>query len=209
MIAHAKPSHCTKSTPAWHEKFLAMMPIIRTHARIAFRRLGPEAREEAVQAVICNSCAAYARLVELGKADLGYPTVLARYGVAQVKDGRRLGGHLNCKDITSEYCRRVNGLVLERLDKYDSKEDSWQEAVVEDRHVGPAEVAATRIDFSAWLQFLPRRLRKIATFLANGETTSDAAKRFHLSQGRISQIRKELFLAWHRFVGDEPALAVA
>ena len=59
------------------------------------------------------------------------------------------------------------------------------------------------------LQLLPRRLRKIATFLANGETTGAAAKRFRLSQARISQIRKELFLAWHRFQGDEPVIAVA
>ena len=209
MIAHAKPSRGKKSPPAWHEKFLAMMPCIRTHARIAFRHLGPEARQEAVQAVICTSCAAYARLAELGKTDLAYPSVLARYGVAQVKEGRRLGGHLNCKDISSEYCQRAKGLVLERLDKYDSKEDVWQEAVVEDRHVGPAEVAATRIDFSTWLGLLPYRLRKIATFLAIGETTTAAAKQFRVSQGRISQIRKELFLAWHRFQRGEPALAVA
>ena len=82
--------------------------------------------------------------------------------------------------------------------------------LVEDKHAGPAEVAAiVRIDFATWLRFLPRRLRKIATFLANGETTTAAAKRFRVSQGRISQIRKELFLAWHRFQGDEPAVAVA
>ena len=76
-------------------------------------------------------------------------------------------------------------------------------------HAGPAETAIVRIDFSTWLQLLPRRLRKIATFLANGETTTAAAKRFRVSQGRISQIRKELFLAWHRFQGEEPTLAVA
>ena len=206
MIAHAKPSRSEKSLSAWHEKFLAMMSIIRTGA---FRHLGPEAREEAVQAVLYNTCAAYARLVELGKADLAYPTVLARYGVAQVKDGRRLGGHLNCKDVSSEYCQRAKGLSLERLDKYDSKEDVWQKAIIEDRHAGPAEVAATRIDFSAWLGLLPRRLRKIATFLASGETTTAAAKRFRVSQGRISQIRRQLFEAWHRFQGDEPAVAMA
>jgi hypothetical protein len=59
------------------------------------------------------------------------------------------------------------------------------------------------------MQLLPHRLRKIATFLANGETTTAAAKRFGVSLGRISQIRKELFLAWHSFQGEEPALAVA
>ena len=83
------------------------------------------------------------------------------------------------------------------------------EVLVEDRRAGPADTAVVRIDFAAWLQLLPRRLRNIATFLANGETTTTAAKRFRVSAGRVSQLRRELFLAWHRFQGDQPALAFA
>ena len=49
----------------WHAGFLAMLPAIQRHARIAFRKLDPEAREEAVQHVVCNACVAYRRLVEL------------------------------------------------------------------------------------------------------------------------------------------------
>jgi DNA-binding NarL/FixJ family response regulator len=79
--------------------------------------------------------------------------------------------------------------------------------VVEDRHVGPAEVAATRMDFAAWLRVLPGRLRKIARVLATGETTTTVAKRFHVSQGRISQIRMELKQAWERFQGEQPSPA--
>ena len=78
--------------------------------------------------------------------------------------------------------------------------------LVEDRHTGPAETAITRIDYSTWLQRLPRRLRNIAMVLAEGETTKAAAKRFCVSAGRISQIRKELYLAWHQFQDDEVAL---
>ena len=47
-----------------------MMPAIKAHAKIAFRHLGPEAREEAVQETLCNACCAFARLVEFGKTDL-------------------------------------------------------------------------------------------------------------------------------------------
>ena len=32
--------------PAWHKAFLAMLPTIQRHARIAFRHLRPEARED-------------------------------------------------------------------------------------------------------------------------------------------------------------------
>ena len=125
-----------------------------------------------IQEVICNCCSAFVRLLELGKADLAYPTVLARYGIAQVKAGRKVGGQLNCRDVLSEYCQQRKNIFIERLDSYDTKEDSWQEIVVEDKHAGPAEVAATRIDFAAWLKLMPHRLQKIVTFLATGESTA-------------------------------------
>ena len=201
-------ARCKKSPPTWHAAFEAMLPVIETHAKVAFRHLDPDAREEAVQETVCNACRAYARLVELGKAAVAFPSALARFGVSQTREGRKVGGKLNCLDISSDYCQQKKNLLVERLDHYDSEEQAWAEILVEDRHVGPAETAIVRIDFATWLQLLPRRLRKIATFLAGGETTTAAAKRFCVSQGRISQIRKELFLAWHRFQGEEPALAV-
>ena len=199
---------CRKSPPAWHADFEAIIPAIERHAKIAFRHLDPEAREEAVQETICNACQAFVRLVELGKTDVAYATVLARFGVSQTREGRKVGGKLNCRDILSDYCQQKKSLVVERLDHYDSDEEAWAEILIEDRHAGPAETAIVRIDFATWLRSLPGRLRKIALFLANGETTTAAAKRFRVSQGRISQIRKELFLAWHCFQGEEPASAV-
>ena len=61
------------TAPAWHATFIKMLPAIARHARIAFRHLrSPEAREDAVQEVVCNACCAVARLAELGKLDLAY-----------------------------------------------------------------------------------------------------------------------------------------
>ena len=209
MKTSTKSARCKKNPPAWHAAFEAMLPIIATHARIAFRHLDAEAREEAIQETVCNACQAYARLVELGKTDVAFPSALARFGVSQTREGRKVGGKLNVQDISSDYCQKRKGLVLGRLDVYDSEDEAWAEILVEDRHAGPAETAIVRIDFSTWLQLLPRRLRKIAMYLSSGETTSATAKRFRLSQGRISQLRRELLVAWQRFQGDEPALAVA
>lgn len=202
MRSVTQSTRCKQSPPAWHEDFMAMVPFIETHAKIAFRHLDAEARDEMVQEVVCNACRAYARLVELNKTQLAYASVLARFGVAQTKAGRRTGGKLNCHDVLSPYCQQKKNLIVERLDQFESDEESWAEALVEDRHAGPADTAATRIDFSTWLQILPRRLRKIATFLANGETTTAAAKRFRVSSGRISQIRKELHQGWSQFQGE-------
>jgi hypothetical protein len=204
MRSRSKPIRREKSRPAWHVGFLAMLPAICLHARISFRRLDPEAREEAVQNCIANATVAYVRLYELGKIDLAYPSALARYAVAQTKDARVVGGHLNIKDVLSVHCQVNKGVIVERLDRFDEDAEEWREIVIEDRRAGPAEIAATRLDFAAWLRSLPAKLRKIAKVLATGETTTTVAKKFGVSAGRISQIRKELYLMWNRFVGEEP-----
>ena len=204
---------CASPAPAprrrWHREFLAMLPQIVTHAKVALRHLKPEARAEAVQEVVCNALQAFARLVQLKKTDIAYPTALARFGVRQTLDGRKVGGHLNVKDVSSAYCQRLKGIVLDRLDKFDSATDEWEEIVVEDRHAGPADIARVRLDFASFLASLPIRLRRIAKFLAKGETTTAASKKFGVSPGRISQIRVELKNAYTRHVGDDPGPAAA
>jgi hypothetical protein len=185
-----------------------MIPAIETHAKIVFRHLNPDARDEAIQETICNACQAYARLVELDKTDVAYPSALAHFGVAQTREGRKVGNSLSIRDVSSDYCQRRKNLIVERLDRYDSEEAAWVDILVEDKHAGPAQTAIVRIDFAAWLKTLPRQLRRIATFLSRGETTSEASKRFRLSPGRVSQIRRQLFEAWHTFQDNTP-LAIA
>ena len=203
-VSRPKPA-----APAWHAGFLAMLPAILTHARISFRHLGPEARQEAVQNCVCNAMIAYARLYELGKIELAYPSALARYAVAQTKDFRMVGGHLAIRDVLSPYCQTRKKIVVERLDHYDEESEEWREILLEDKTAGPAEIAATRLDFAAWLRSLPGRLRKVAKVLATGETTTAAAQKFCVSAGRISQIRQELYHSWRRFVGEAPSPALA
>jgi hypothetical protein len=180
-----------------------MLPRIRLHARIAFRGLDPDARQEAVQDVECNAWKAFVALVERGKADLAYAMPLAKYGVRQYRDHRRVGAKLNVLDVLSPYCQNRKHLTVERLDKFDHDENKWQEVLVEDRHAGPADVVCTKLDFAAYLRSLPLRLRRIAKFLAKGETTTATAEKFHVSAGRISQMRRELKALWQHFAGDD------
>ena len=109
---------------------MRMAPAIETHAKIAFRHLRPDERAEAIQDVLCNVCAALARLDELDKLDIAYPSVLARFGVAQVRDGRKVGCHLNIRDVSSPYCQRRKKLTVERLDRFDDEDNQWVEAVI-------------------------------------------------------------------------------
>jgi hypothetical protein len=180
-------------------RFLDLLPSIRRQARFAFRRLAPEAREEAVQEVVANAFVAMARLVERGKAALAYATPLAQYAIAQVREGRRVGGALSALDVTSERCRRRHGVQVARLDRWDSRCDAWREVLVEDATCTPAELAASRIDYPAFLATLGRRKRQIAEMLATGETTALVAQRFGLSPGRVSQLRQEFKAAWEAF----------
>ena len=124
----AKP----QSLSAWQASFLAMLPAIVTHARVAFRRLDPDAKAEAVQEVVANAFVAFARLVQLGKIDIAYASPLARYAVAQVNDGRKVGNHLNINEVLSSYAQKRRGITVERLDHFDEEENAWREAVVQD-----------------------------------------------------------------------------
>ena len=203
-------SPCPAPRRRWHRQFLALLPQIVTRARIAFRHLKPEARAEAVQEVVCNALQRFVRLVKLKKTSIAYAAPLATFGIKQARDGRRVGGHLNCLDVSSEYAQKIKGIVVARLDRRDKDDDrQWCEVLVEDKRADAAAIVQMKLDFSDWLASLKRRDRRVAEFLANGESTRSAAHKFKVSDGRISQIRKELAKSYRRFVGDEPGPAAA
>ena len=143
--------------------------------------------------------------MELGKEHLARPSPLAKFAVAQARVGRRVGSSLNVRDPMSPYCQWRKGLYVSRLDNFDDEENGWREIVLEDKHAGPAEIACCRIDFANWLRLLPAQRRKIALALATGETTREAALRFGLSAGRISQLRQWFKQTWEAFQGESDA----
>lgn len=197
MIASA-PTHRDEA----HDQFLALLPKIRRQAALAFRSQPPDTRDDLIQEAVANAYVAYRRLVELGKRDIVFPTPLARYAVRQVRSGRRVGTRLNTRDVLSPANRRV---VVESLVQFDPVDRVWKETLVEDRHAGPAETAAVRIDFARWFRSLPIKRRHIAALLAGGATTKAAARKSNLSPGRVSQVRRELEEAWARFQAEPVA----
>jgi len=200
MIAFAKPLKAKKK----HDDaaFEQMLPKIRRQAKHAFRAVRRELREELVAEVIANAFVAFRRLVERDKADLAYPSVLARFAIKQVRVGRRVGNKLNVRDVTSCHCQLRKGVKLQRLCGAHQHGGRWQDIVVEDKTATPADIVAIRIDFSEWLKSLGRKKRRIAKVLATGETTKETARKFKLCPGRISQVRSELRDAWHEFQGE-------
>ena len=194
---------CPAPRPRWHRVFLAnFLPAIVAHAKYAFRHLRGEARQDAIQETIANSLVAFKALVSRGKMSLAYPTVLAKYATAQIKDGRRVGNRLNIHEVLSPYAQRLKNFSVQRLDKYDTETGEWREILIEDRHTTPAEVARVRIDMEDWLKSLPFRDRQVAEYLSLNNRTSDAARKFKVSNGRISQIRADLAKSWKTFTND-------
>ena len=120
-----------------------------------------------------------------------------------------MGAKLNIKDVSSEYAQMNKGITMLRLDRYNKRKELWKEVVVEDQKSGPAEIAAMRIDFEAWLKTLNRRERRIAKTLATGETTGATARKFGVSPSRISQLRRQFMEAWQAFLGERPSPAAA
>ena len=201
-----------KSRPDWQRQFVAMLPAIQQHALYRFRHRSPEECEDLVAEAVALAFVMFARLVERRQAKRAYVTPLADYACRQVAAGRRLGSPLNVNDITSTYCQRRKGVFVERFDRYDVQDDQWRQVVVEDRQSTPADIAAIRIDFNDWLGTLSRRQRRIAETLALGETSSRTARLFHISAGRVSQIRRQLFDTWQTLQGEpvsSPAMTTA
>ena len=203
MIALLKDGRTDEQQELVHERFLAMLPQIRRQALVAFRDRGAEARHELAAEVVANAFCAYTRLVRRGKHDLAYPTPLARFAIAQVRDGRRVGGRQKATDILSPSASSLHGFTVERFDQKDPQTGSWNEQLVEDRRAGPAQTAAARLDLADWFRTLPKRNRKIAMALSVGEATSVVAQQFGLSAGRVSQLRGWLRAHWERFQGDK------
>ena len=200
---------CDGSDPPWHWQFLALLPAIRRHARLRLGGLRGEAREDALAEVTANACAAYARLAARGRKHVATAKSLAFYGVRQYRDGRRTGSRLNVRDVLSEHARRRRGLHVERLDRFDEREHCWREVLVEDGRTTPADLAASRLDFPAWLATLSARDRRIALTLAEGEPTGLVAQAFRLSAARVSQLRRQFLESWWRFHGERRVPAVA
>ena len=185
----------------WQKDFLRMLPKIEKQLVRAFRRLDPEAREEAVQEGIVNCLIAFRRLVQRKKRRMASPTALAQYAIKHIKSGRVTGSRLNVNNPLSRYAQLRKRIHVTSLDRRQRETGEWVSAMAEDRRTPIPEQVAFRIDVPAWLATLSRRERRIIKQLSNGDPAGRVARRFRISDARISQIRRGLFESWHRFHG--------
>jgi hypothetical protein len=202
MVALVRTDPSADQSQSAQAEFQTMLPQIRRQAHLAFRHLDRESRDELVAEAVATAYRLFVALARQSRVALAYPTPLANFAIRRVCSGRKAACRMNRSDVLSDYCRRINALTIERLDRPEKGFGQWRQILVEDRRAGPAEVAIARVDVAAWLRTLSKRNRSIARALAIGKSTKDVAKQFGLSCGRISQLRNWFRRHWHEFQGE-------
>ena len=198
-----------QSLDGWQSSFLQVLPAVETHARIQFRRLPLEQREDAVQEAIASACVSFQVLAANGKLTVAHPSTLATYAVKFVRNHRHVGGHQDGpRDVMSPVCQRRHGVKVVSYDRHQvpaslrDGSDGWKRVAVADRNANIPDVIAFALDFGRWLQILSHRDRSIIQALTSGDTTKAVADQFGLSEGRVSQLRRKFEQLWRVFQGE-------
>jgi hypothetical protein len=193
----------------WQEGFLQVLPAVETHAKIQFRRLPVQQREDAIQEAIASAVVAYRRLAAQGRLHVAHPGTIATNAVHHVRNGRHVGGHQDgARDAMSSACHRRHGLEVVSYDRHRfpsslrNGTDGWRQLVLADRKVPVPDLAAFRVDFGQWFQMRSRRDRSIISALIGGEQPSGVAERFGITRGRVSQLRRSYEQEWRTFQGE-------
>jgi hypothetical protein len=193
------------SPPAWQAGFLAVLPEIQSYARLKFRYLKPERRQDAIQEAVAAAYVSYCRLAVRGLLHLATIGSLVTFAVRHVRANRHVGGtQETLNDVLSPAAQRRHGIqnLTYRPKSSDAKCDDWLAETIADKKAKIIDLVWTKIDFAAWLSTLTRRDRQIVAALARHERTSDVAERFGLTRGRVSQLRRRYEWDWLRFQGE-------
>ena len=174
----------------WQAEFVAMLPEINRCLRLAFRQLGLEAREDAIEEGIVHSLLSYSRLHARGRAAQANASSLAWYATRAVKRGRPAVGRMNGKDVSSRYAQIGSKIRFERHN------GEWIDKLVHDKRAAIPDIVAAKLDVRAWFATLTKKMKQIASDLALGCSTSEAATKYGVTAGRISQLRRALEASW-------------
>ena len=198
MIAFNTESQNTASD--WQTAFVEMLPEIKRWLRVAFCRLASEAREDAMAEGIAHCLLAYVRLHEQGRTEVATASSLAWYSSRQVRRGRPAVGRMNSKEPLSRYAQVGSGNRMER------QNGEWIDKLAEDKRASVVDQVAAKLDVRAWFATLTKRMKEIAKDLACGCSTSEVARKYGITAGRISQLRRVLEESWAAYQGEAVAV---
>jgi hypothetical protein len=209
------PTHAARAVG--HDDFLPLVPIIQRHAAVVFRHRSAADQVEAAAEAVAAALESFIRLKAQGRDPVReFPSQMARFGVLHVLDGRHVGGRASSRDALSRKAQRRHRFQVEALPHCTStpfetiygrargqqEMDGFEERLHDRRQTSIPDLVAFKIDFACFLRTLTRRDRRLASHLAQGYSGKEAARRFRLSPGRVSQLRKQWHREWLIFQGE-------
>lgn len=181
----------SNACPTWQDSFVTLLPAIQRQARYRFRSLAVNDRDEAVAETVAAACVAYQALHAQGRLHLAYPSTLAGFAARHTAADRHVGGHATTRDVLSRAARKRRGFEVVAFDAVANVK------IARRRDYTPADHAAFRIDFAAWLDQRSRRERRVIRMLVAGEKPGVVATRLGVTPARVSQLRRVLERSWH------------
>ena len=191
---HVNQKHC-QAPPCPHDDFLGILPVVTKYACLLFRNWPPSDREDAIAETVARAFVTFISLKHQGRNPFEFPSKIAVRSVQRVRDGRHVGQAANSRDLLSRKSRLQREIDVQRVGE-------WQDALVDNTQTPIPDQVSFRCDFPAWLSTLTRRDCRIALRLARGDSPSEVAKRFGVSGGRVSQLRRELCDSWRVYQGE-------
>ncbi len=178
------------------DRFLKLLPRIELHGRIVFRHLKcRHLRAEAVAEMVALAWKWFVRLAQRDKDAAEFVVSFCRFAGFAVLSGRRLCGREKVKEVLSSRAQREQRFAVEKL----PDQDTFAEALADNRITPPPEAAAFRIDFPCWLTTWSERDRHMIQDMALGERTLDLSRKYGCSPSRICQKRQQFHDDWERY----------
>lgn len=206
------PRSTDRPLPQQHDDFIPLALVVTRHAKVAFRGIPACHREEKVAEAVASALQSFVRLKARGqKPAEDFPSMMAHFAVLHVKNDRHVGSRSSTREVLSFATQRKRGFQIESLprscnrshdDLYGSTRgqtdlDRWEDQFQDGGRWPIPDQVALKLDFAAFLRSLSPRDRRIVRFLALGHSGQEAAQKFKLSPGRMSQLRHQWCREWH------------
>lgn len=184
-----------------HQRFSSVLPRVERHARVVFRSVPClDTREDKVQEV-SGLCWKWVRkLDKLGKKWWTFVSQLATFACKAVKSGRKVTGCIKIKDVMNEINQARRGYCITKLPDISTESSNpLSDALIDNTRTEVPEQVAFRCDFPTWVSGYGDRDRALMSDMALGHRTKDLARRYRLSEGRVSQLRRQFHDSWQHF----------
>ena len=209
-------TNTTSTLKSLQARFLALLPRIESQARVYFRGIRCRTKKaDCVAEVVALCWKWFCRLARRGKDATQFVGGLAALAARAVWSGRRAARSESSTDVMSPVAQRCHGFTVQPFPPVRQShetiygtvrgqqiQDAIEERLVDNTVTPVPDQAAFRLDFPAWLKTLAERERRVIQAMSWNERTKDLSRRFGVTPGRISQMRREFSDDWRRFVGD-------